>query len=575
MMKKITTFVSGLLLSAALLLPGSIRAAELQPFFTLKLASVNSLVSVAEKFSTMAGFADDAEFREFITTVRGMKGINPNEMTGIAAVVVDGEINLMLLLPITDLWGAEIPGFSDVFDMVRPFLSRRGEGQFAINSPFGTYIAVQKKDYLVITLDNIADQVPADPKKLFADLEKYTLGSKLDLEQVEFELIEANVFGPAMMFIYMQNPEVAEQFENVIEMYRGFYKEFSTIVGGIAINPQTADVEYSGTLVPRKGSDWGKMLAGAKRQPTKFDGFRGTPNNIVFSLGDSSSLSNPIDVMSMPSMELAMQQYETLLNAALEQIDADDETGEIGKFAREVFDSIRKIIELESKSTTADYASSLNTEGTLLFAMNTNALGEIRNFASLLGGFAAPKVNAIAGDLNIDINAAVKRDYVTVEGYKVSSFQFPMDKIPAPEAAEALKGLSPGVFWAVNETSGKQAIAVAAGLDFAKTEQSFKAALEKTKTLVPVQQPPMTLSVQGLGKLLQQTFIPIAEKAGAPADELATFKTVVGILASAENDATITVDMDMKPDRMGFGYHISGKAIQAIISAVKAAAEDF
>jgi hypothetical protein len=296
-------------------------------------------------------------------------------------------------------------------------------------------------------------------------------------------------------------------------------------------------------------------------------------------MGDSVSHSHPIDVMSMFSMELATQQYEILLNAALEQIDADDETGETGKFAKEVFDSIRKIIELESKSTTADYAGSLNTEGTLLFAMTTNALGEIQNFASLIGGFAAPRVNAIAGDFNIDVSAAVKRDYVTVEGYKVSSFQFPMDKvvplIPAPEAAEALKSVSPGVFWAVNEAAGKQAIAVAVGLDFAKTEQSFKAALEKTKTLVPVQQPLAVISVQGLGKLLQQTIIPIAEKAGAPAGELATFKKVVGILASAGNDATITVDVDMKPDQMGFGYHISGQAIQAIISAVKAAAEDF
>jgi len=570
MMKTITTFVSGLLLSAAFLLPGSVRAAELQPFFTLKLSSVNSLIGIAEKIGTMAGFANNAEFREVVITAKGMKGVNLNEIVGIAAAEIDGEINVVLLLPITDLWGAEVPGFADVFDTIRPFLSRKGEGKFAINSPLGTYIAVQKRDYLVITREDIADQVPADPKKLFADLEKYTLGIKFDLEKVNFDTIEATLALP-LMLLSMQNPEVAEQLESVIEMYRQFYKEFSTVVGGIAFNAQTADVEYSGTIVPRKGSDWGKMLAGAKQQPTKFDGFRGTPNNVVFSAGDSMSISNPVDVTSV------MELYETLLNAALEQIDADDETGETSKFAKEVFDSIQKIIELESKKTLNDSACSLSTDGTFLLATNTNALGEMRNLASLISGFAASKVSGVASDLGIDFNAAVKREYITIEGYKVSSFQFPMDKIvlhiPNPEAAEALKDLSPCVLWAVNETAGKQAIAVAIGGDFAKTEQSFKAALEKTKTPAPVQQPIVTISAPGLGKLLQQAIYPLAVKAGAPEDGLAAFKKVIDILASAGSDATITVHTEMKPDRMDIGYRVSGKAIQAIIAAVKTVIE--
>jgi hypothetical protein len=577
-MTTISTFLSGLLLSAARLLPSSVCAAGLQPFFTLKLASVNTLISVAENISTLAGFADNAEFRQVVDTVKSAKGVNLDEITGVAVIAdSDGTLNALLLLPITDLWGAEIPDYPNIFDTIRPFLTKKGGGRFDITTPFGTYIAVQKDNYLVITPEGIADQVPADPKKLFADLEKYTLGIKLDTDRVEFETLEAQVFGPIIMLASMRNPEAGEQFENIVEVYRQIFKEFRTIIGGVAINPQTVDVEYSGTGIPHKDSGWGKMLAGMKQQPTRFSGFRGTPDNIILSGGSSITQDSAADMM--PWMEPGLKQYETLLNAALEQIEAEDESGETSKFASKLFDSIRKIFELESKGSgsPSDSAFSLNTEGTLLFAGHTNALEEWRKLVSMVVGFAGKKVGAIAASLEIDINALFNREYITVEGFKISSFKVPMEKIasltPNPDGAEALKSLAPGIFWAVNETAGKQAIAIAAGLDFVKTEQTFKSALEKTKTSVPVQRPMGIFSVQGLGKFLQQTGYPFASKAVKDKDELEAFKKVIDVLASVDGDAAITVDIDMKTDRMSAGYHISGKAIRAVISAVKAVKE--
>jgi len=569
MMKTITTFVSGLLLSAALLLPTSALAAELQPFFTLKLSSVNTLVSVAEKIGTMAGFADNARLRDIVAIAKGIKGVNPNEIAGIAVAVVDDEINLLVLLPITDLWGAEVPGYPNVFDTIRPFLAKRGN-DFVISSPFGAYIAVQKQGYLVITPEGIADRVPADPKKLFADLEKYTLGMKLDCEKVEFETLEATVFGPIIMLASMQNPEAGEQIENMVEMYRTFFKEFSVVLGGIAFDPKTADVEYSGTVVPRKGSDWGKMLAGMKQQPTMFGGFRGTPGNTVVSFGQSMTQSDSAAVMSM--IEPALKQYETLLNAALEQIEEDDETGETSEFAQNVFDSIRKIIELDTKKALGDGACSLNTEGTFLAAGNTNALEELRKLTAMIAGFIGKKAPE---EIKALVEKNLNRNYATVEGFKVSSLKIPVADLPVPNREKLIpfKDLTLGIFWAVKDTAGKQAVAVAAGLDFAKTEQTFKAALEKTKTTVPVQQPVGTVSVQGFGKLLQQQIYPLVVKTNESGENLEKFKKVVDILASAGSDATITAHVDMKPDRSGFGYHVSGKAIQAVISAVRAVVE--
>jgi len=572
-MKAITTFVSGLLLSALLLLPVSVRAAELQPFFTVKTSSINTLVSVAERFAGMAGAADVAEFREFVNTARNIRGVDPNGIFGVAAVADDtGGISTIALLPITDLWRAEIPGHPEIFDSLRPFLVRRGENRFDIVSPFGTYVALQRQAYLVITPEGFVDQIPADARTLFADIEQYTLGFKLDLEKVEFETIEATLFGPLLLITMMQNPEAAEQLENALEIYRQLYNEFAVVAGGIAINPQTADIELSGFAVTREGSESGKVFAGYQQQPTIFSGFRGTPDNIVFSLGDSYTQSQGAgDAIAA----LTKQHWETMLEGFLDQIAMEDESGELIELAESAVELILNIIETEASKTTGDVAISLNTDGTLLYAYYTVSLAEIQKLAELAAAFAnnnAPEgARALIGD-------SLNLGYATVEGFRVSSVQIPVIATvelfagPAPDDAAPLRDLTLGVFWAVKD-GDKQAIAAAVGLDFAKAEQAFKAALAQTRTAVPVQRPIGVVSLSGLGKLLQQTVDPIVAKVAPSEDDLATFRQVAEIFASAGSDATITFDAEITPNRMGGSYHISGRVIEAIISVVRLAME--
>jgi hypothetical protein len=171
------------------------------------------------------------------------------------------------------------------------------------------------------------------------------------------------------------------------------------------------------------------------------------------------------------------------------------------------------------------------------------------------------------------VDKNLKRDYVTVEGFKLSSFKLALADLPIQNLGgtvpDGLKDFSLGVFWATKDASGKQAIAVAVGPDFAKTEQAFKSALEKTKTTAPVQSPEGIFSMQGLGKMLNQVVYPFAEKGGAEKRDLTEMKKVFDVLASAGNDATVTISAEVKPDRMDMSAKISGKAIQATISAVK------
>ena len=571
-MRSITNFVAGLFFSLLFLLPISAYAAELQPFFTLKTSSVNTLVSVAEKVATMADIADDPTFREVVKTAKEVQGFDLNGIIGIAAAVNEnGSISPILLLPITDLWKAEITNFPNIFDSIRPFLERKGAARTHINTPLGqTFVALQKQGYLVITSEDAVEQLPADPKKLFADLEKFTLGCKFDLEKVEFETLETNLFAPMVFMAAMQNPAMGEQFENMVEMYRALFKEFGMVSYGIAFEPRSANVEIAYTVVPRKGSDTAKSFVGQKLQPTIFNGFRGVPSKTIFALGGSSTYGK-VDVKNNPMMADSMKQLEAFIEGLVEQVAMEDESGESTELAHKFVDSILKIVESEAGKGANDSALSFNTEGTLLVALDVASLAEIQKFVAMLIDFGSKKIGPTVAALDIDIKALVKHNYVTIEGFNVSSFNLPMDKL-APFFSghvEGLKDLTPGVFWAVKDAGGKQAIAVAAGIDFAKAEQAFKSALEQTKTSAPVQKPIGFLSVQEAGKFVQQTVYPMVEKARGPDAEI---KKVLEIFASAGNEATVTLDGDLTPEKAEISFRISGKTIQAIVSIAKIAA---
>jgi hypothetical protein len=572
MMKTLKTFVSGLVLSAICLLPSALQAAELQPFFTLKVSSVNSLTAIADKFAGMAGTAEHPQFREVIAIAKGIKGLNPNGIIGFAAADNDGEIVPMLMLPVTDIWNLEVPNFPNIGDQIRPFLVKKGERQYVISSPLGNYIATQKKDYLIVAPENYADQVPADAPKLFAALDKYAFGVKLDLEKVDFDTIEGQVFGPILLMVSMQNPDAGEQMEGVIEMYRQLFKEFSALTLGVAVNPQTADIEYSGTAAARKGSEWAKILAGVKPQPTIFSGFRGTLENNVISFGYSMS-QGASNFNNAEMLNVVFAQYEAMLTGFMEQIEEDGTPEDAAAKAKKVIDSVKKIVNTETKKGSSDSAFSFDTAGTLLAAADTASLEEIRNLVAMIKDYVGKKVPA---DAKSFLEKNGKKEYTTVEGFKVSSLTLPLSALADTDIGDQIApftDMTLGIFWAVKETPDKQAVAMAAGLDFAKTEQAFKAALEKTKTAVPVQPPMGTISTPGIGKFLQQTVTPIVEKADVPEENVAILKKVAGVLAAADADAKITLDFTFKPDQMEEIYRISGKSVQAVINAIKAGIE--
>ena len=561
-------------MSAVLLLPSAARAAELEPFFAVKASSINTFVTIAEGVASMAGAANEPGFQMALAAVREIRGFNFNGDFGIAIAVTEGDtLSPILLLPITDLANAHIPASPEVFESIRPFLMRRNAERTDIVTPFGTYAALQRQGFLVVVPENIVASLPADPRTLFADIQRYTIGVKLDLTKVEFETIE-NLFAPVMLMVMMTAPEMVEQLEEMIEMYRALYNEVSAISYGIAVNTQNADVEFSMTMAARAGSDTARAFADYRPQPTRFGGFRGVPANNVFSFGYSATgtaLPN-----NNPQMELARQQWETILEGALEQINMDDETGETGKMAQEAFDTIFAIMDATTARGAGDYAASFNTDGTLLLAFDTVSLADIRNLSLLIYAFARDRMPAGAEDL---LDASL--GFTNIEGFTVSSFRLPIVPIlevfqgPAPDdIPEVFNALALNGYWAVRD-GDTQAIALAVGLDAAKTEQAFRTALQQTRTAVPVQRPMSVASVQGLGRYFQQTIIPIMARAlEQEPDETVEevfeqFKRVAALLASAGDDAVITMDSTQTPNSITANGRISGRAIQTIIAAAR------
>ncbi|MDR2704386.1 MAG: hypothetical protein LBC02_01280, partial [Planctomycetaceae bacterium] len=161
-------------------------------------------------------------------------------------------------------------------------------------------------------------------------------------------------------------------------------------------------------------------------------------------------------------------------------------------------------------------------------------------------------------DVNEFLKKYLKKNYTTIEGFNVSSLKIPLEEAAAGhELPEKLAKEIVGVFWAFKNN---EAVAVAVGFDFDKTEKTFHQALTKTKTPVPLQQPVGIVALQPLGKLLKKYTDSNLPDTAAKA---------IDLLSSVEADAKITFSAEVVGTAIHGKASISGKTVTVLANIVK------
>ncbi|MDR2705245.1 MAG: hypothetical protein LBC02_05650 [Planctomycetaceae bacterium] len=537
------TFVTTLCLSLSLLFATSLQAEELKPFFTIKVASPETLLKVAGKIAELAGTSK--EFEATVAPFKDLAGLNPKDSIGFVLHSNGEELKEpILILPINDLNAVNIPGF----ETITAGLKKLSDGKYVVNSPLGSYLFYQKNGFVAVVAEESELTIPDNPKTLFAEFEKDTLGFKIDFENASLDAIETALAIPQMFLAMQGGPEATQLIEQFNESLGIIHKEIRSIAFEISFDPKTADLDATYVAVPKKGSESEKQSNDYKNTKTIFSGFLGNPSEVVFSMSH-------VETLTSTDIEASFVTIDQLCDAVLEKIEEQSETDEEIEFGESVVESLKKILIASTRKGKGDIGASLNADGTLLLAFTISETEELEQVGVKI--FDWFKKEHDEDKVNEFLKKYLKKNYTAIEGFNVSSLKIPLEEAAAwHELPEKLAKETVGVFWAFKNN---EAVAVAAGFDFDQTEKLFHQALTKTNTPVPLQQPIYILALQPLGKLLKKymdSTVPDAAK-------------VIELLALVEEDAKITASIEVVDAVIHEKARVSGKAVIAFANIIK------
>lgn len=540
----VSSAVSRTVLALALILFAiPIFAQELKPVLTVKFASPETLVNVVEKIAELSGASDDVI--SVLDQYKNHAGLNPKGPSWFILQSDGDELrDPILCLPIEDFDKINIPGL----EMLTASLKDEGDGRYSFNSPFGLYDVIKKTGCYVLTQQESVAKLPDDPNKLIADLDKYTLAIKIDLENTSLESIE-NFLSPFMMLAALQNPDAANSLENVNEQIEQLHNECASFTLGLMFDPKTANLDIDTVMVPRKGSATEKQIAEAKNAKTIFDGFRMSGSNVVFSFGS-------VEIFNQDGIETARNSMNTFLEGILEQVEDNAETDAEYEMAEMAVESIKNVFDATAKQGRCDFAASLNSDALFLAAATIGDTEELEELIEML----VDRFKKQVGEEKTDelFEKYQKKDYTTVEGFNLSSFILPLNEVDGAENCPVpFKDKTLAVYRAVKKD---QAIAFAAGFDQAKTEKAFLDALTATKTPAAVQSPQAVLSLQPSGELLKNFNVDKMDE---------TSEKIVNVLTGVGSDAKITVETNNGDQALTAKIKLNGNVITAIAELIK------
>jgi hypothetical protein len=197
-----------------------LHASELKPVFTLKIASPNHFVVLAEKIAeTGKAFVEidpeiayaHAEFQagiEFVKMqIESLKGVIDADIDFGFAINMNFDklspsapwevFETILLLPISDLRGAinasgRLPNMELAPLIVNTLLRRTGETQYIVETPLVSFVGIQTKDGLLVTPLGMAMQ--DNMQNLLRDVDRFTIGGKFDFSGLTVDDL-AKMFG--------------------------------------------------------------------------------------------------------------------------------------------------------------------------------------------------------------------------------------------------------------------------------------------------------------------------------------------------------------------------------------------
>ena len=542
-----------------------VRAAEFTPFLTLKIAPPETIINITEKISNLVDPSGAFGIKTILAPYKKLSGVNASSVTGLALQINENSsffgLDTILVLPITSVEDFNVPGLEMYISALKPMLQQEGN-KFIINSPVGNFVAFQQRGYLIIATVSIAEFAEnADPKTVFAGLDKFTLGASVSLENIPMDNVEVLL---GQMAVVLSTRGMAFDPTEVLESLSFYFEEFSSLTGGMTLDEKTLNLTLSALKVPKKGSEMAATFRTLKNARTMFGGFLQDTSKTVFSWSYIDYLSDH-DIADMTTtLQLVGSSF---IEGFGESSEDGDGGAKLARLAGIVVEWLQECMDFYAQKKSVDVALSFDSDGTFLYA---EAL-EQTELLTKIGRQCYNALPELFGEeggkaLQTLIDGKMKQDYETVAEFSLSCLPDLFAEVPA--VPRALRDLPITLFWAIK---ADEAVAVAVGLDFAKTEKALKDALGKTRTPVQPKQT-VVFALKPFGEFLLKHGLPFAEKlVGMTRESSVEYKELLSTLVSAESGARVVVTTEFPNDALFQKYQIDGKCFNALIKcAIKA-----
>jgi len=548
-----------------------VHATEFKPFLTAKIAGPGAIINLAEKISGVADPTGTQGIKEILAPYKNLPGINANGVIGLALQINENSpfgMDIVLALPISNWDNFNVPDMEETLGMLKAMMQKEGN-RYMLSSPFGDFIAYQKSGYLVVaTMDAAGVAQAADPRTMFASLDKFTLGVTFDLENISLEDVE-RMSGQLAMIFAMQGAEFDP--EEVLEHLSdsGIFDEYSSVTYGLTMDERTLTVSGSMQIVPKKGSETAEKFQQVKNAKTMFGGFLQDTARTVFSWSHLDYLTDREIAETATALQLIGSSFAEGFRESAEE----DDHGELfARLTEIIVEWLQEYGESDIQNRLVDMAMSLDSDGVFLYAQAV----ERPELVTKIGNDLYNALPELFGEeegkaLQALISSKMKQNYETVEGFALSSLSNAFVELPPGVVVpRVLRDLPVSLLWG---TKKGEAVAVAVGFDFARTERALKTALERTKTPT---QPKQTgvFALKPFGEFVVKQVLPLVEKSGmATRDDIEEAKEVFAILASAESSAKMVWTTEFPGTAQLQKIQIDGRCLQAFAKMMAKQAE--
>ena len=545
-MGKFAKLFSAALLAAAAVFAGNLRGAEseFKTVAAVSFAGYNALYDSVEKIADLAGYKDTvAAFEMMIAQIEGLDKAKPFG----AVVLTDGkEFIPFAFLPVADLDELQFPGIDDVKEDYNA-----ETGIFTLDKEKDLKVLLFERDgWLFVTGEKMKEKIPAgDPLALLGGLDKeYLLGSCVYAENVPANLLDTLMSQLRQKLASLDEANAAS-FDALPEIADYLLESVRTISGGLAIDPATGDTRFVSECQLKDGSPMQEILKKNVNRTTKWSDFCVKENSVFAFVG--SEFVNEKQLELVRKQQAA--QLENLDKTLSTVIEDENQKTEIKK----ILDKFGEVQNATLERTRFDYASSLTSDGLLMFGADIGGGKSLIEALNLLKDY----VSAHADKDVLELFKNTKINESTFAGYSVSTF-VPTDEIQSA-FAEFLPQLAEKSF-AILLGVKDDAVILLAGIDKKRISDTFKKLAEAERTEKPLENPVVFFSLPQVGVLLD-TIVP--KESRGP---------LIETLMSGPKEAVVEVEQTVTADRTsavlrinGAVYALIGDSVRSSLSVVK------